>query len=99
MFLTMMRSCQQEVRAARAALSDERCKAQPDPTRIAALEACERRALATAILGQIWWGPYWAVADLWWGRGADADTGSASDGPGEHPRPRTQPTPMLMAAE
>jgi len=99
MFLTMMRGCQQEVLAARAALFDERCKAQPDPTRIKALEACERRALETAILGQIWWGPYWAVADFWWGRNADDPSASGPNDLGDRPRPGTSTPPMLMAAE
>lgn len=70
MFLAMMSGCRQEVRAVRAELIDERCKAQPDPQRIKDLEVIERRAMEALVAGQLVWGSYWAISDLWFGAGS-----------------------------
>lgn len=66
MFATMMGPLKHQVTAARSARLEELRKPQPDPERLRMLEVCEHRAMETMILGQIWWSPYWAVADLWW---------------------------------
>lgn len=99
MFLTMMGRWRREVRAARAGLMDERGKPQPNPGRISELEACERRAMNALILGQIWWGPYWAVADLWSSGDSRKPAARPPQDDGERIIPRTPVTPMLMAAE
>ena len=99
MFLTMMSGCQQEVRAARAALIDERCKAQPDRQRIRELEARERRAMEALIAGQIVWGPYWALANIWFGSGSNSKGPAPKPSDDERPSFRAPSAPMLMAAE
>lgn len=33
--------------------------------RAAARDDGQRRAMELCILGQVWWAPYWSVADLW----------------------------------
>jgi hypothetical protein len=98
MFSMMMSGYQQEVRAVRAALIDERCKAQPDPQRIRELEACERRAMEALIAGQILWGPYWAFANIWFGGGSNA-RGPEPKPSDERPSAQRPFSPVLMAAE
>lgn len=66
MSATMMGPLKPQAAAARSARLEELQKPQPDAERLRRFEVCERRAMEGMILGQVWWAPYWAVADLWW---------------------------------
>lgn len=67
MFVAMMKPLQHAVRASRAAQAEERCSAQPCPRRLAELQEREQCAMESLILAQILWGPYWSLAELYWG--------------------------------
>lgn len=99
MFLAMMSGCRQAVLAVRAEPIDERCKAQPDPQPIRDLEAIERRAMEALIAGQLVWGSYWAIIELWFGAGSMTREASPQPSGNERPSVRTPSSPMLMAAE
>lgn len=73
MFATMMGPLAQQVAVAGSARLEELQKPQPDSERLRMFAVCERQAMEGMILGQIWWAPYWAVADLWWSVGARAE--------------------------
>lgn len=73
MYATMMGPLKQQVAAARSARREELRKPQPDPERLRVFEVSEHQAMEAMILGQIWWAPYWAVADLWWSPGRRAE--------------------------
>lgn len=97
MLSAMMKPLQEAVRASRAEQAEEREKPEPCALRLADTQARERRAREALILAQIWWGPYWSVAQISWGVPMAASTA---------PGPRCEiaeappsPGPHLLAAE
>lgn len=97
MFTTFMEHLREEVKACRAAQLEERCRLRPCSTRLGALEARERLAMQRLILAQMWWGPYFAVANLWWA-GDGRPEEHREKAPTGHVEPRST-SPELLAAE
>ena len=51
------------------------------------------------IAAQIVWGPYWALANIWFGSGSNSQGPAPKPSDDERPSFRAPSAPMLMAAE